>query len=161
MSALELAFLLFALVAPSVAGQPARGLPRPTCDDGASVRRRTGPEPLTSRLWTRIGHEATVPVWEAGTFHEQEFRYIGSVRGASRLHLVWFSTTWGQGCRATNRLLVYDAGGHLLGHYGLISAKPVRVSGAAVAFDDGTSVSFRNGIPEQIDDTRFTRAAGR
>ncbi len=86
------------------------------CSDGASIRRFVGPEKTTQSLWLAL-HETKVPLWSQGEFHDQEFRLLGAAGATDQFQFVLFTTTWGQACRATTRLLVFDRANRFLGMY--------------------------------------------
>ena len=81
-----------------------------SCDDGASRRNFAGPKKIVQSLWRKL-QDSEVPVWSKGSFHHQDFKYVGQLQSNQLLHVVWFSTTSGQSCRATNRLLLFTKNG--------------------------------------------------
>ena len=87
-----------------------------------------------------------------GEFDEELFAYVGCVSIAEHCwHVVYLSTTWGQSCRATHRLLVFQEDRAYLGQYSHFSLEPIGVEGNAVIFGDGSTISFgESGPPAKV-----------
>lgn len=103
---------------------------KPDCSDGASIRRFVGPKKNTQALWLSL-RGTKVPLWSKGEFHDQEFRIMGTAGSANQFQLVLFTTTWGQACRATTRLLVFDRANRFLGMYSGLDT-PVTLAGGQI-----------------------------
>ena len=109
------------------------------CAAGGS--RIEGPEPLTGRLLAAIPASAGVR-FDPGTFVSEQIDYVGRVAGSSESwQLLYIVTTWGQSCRATARLLVFDAAGRYAGNYSGV-ARPDRIAGDRLVFPTGEEISL-------------------
>jgi hypothetical protein len=128
-----------------------------SCDDGASQRNFAGPKKIVQSLWRKL-QDSEVPVWSKGSFHHQDFKYIGQLQSNQPLHVVWFSTTSGQSCRATNRLLLFTKSGTFFGMYTGLS-EPQGINKQSLLFSQLDPVSFSSGPPNWIDSTQLDLAA--
>ena len=109
------------------------------CAAGGS--RIEGPEPLTGRLLAAIPASAGVR-FDPGTLVSEQIDYVGRVAGSSESwQLLYIVTTWGQSCRATARLLVFDAAGRYAGNYSGV-ARPDRIAGDRLVFPTGEEISL-------------------
>ena len=109
------------------------------CAAGGS--RIEGPEPLTGRLLAAIPASAGVR-FDPGTFVSEQIDYVGRVAGSSESwQLLYIVTTWGLSCRATARLLVFDAAGRYAGNYSGV-ARPDRIAGDRLVFPTGEEISL-------------------
>lgn len=109
------------------------------CAAGGS--RIEGPEPLTGRLLAAIPASAGVR-FATGTFASEQIDYVGRVAGSSESwQLLYIVTTWGESCRATARLLVFDAAGRYAGNYPGV-ARPDRIAGDRLVFPTGEEISL-------------------
>ena len=123
----------------------------PTCDPGRGVVTTRGPEPLTTQL-RNVAAARDDLLFRQGQFDEELFVYVGCVAvGELCWHVVYLSTTWGQSCRATHRLLVYQEDLAYVGQYSNFSLEPVGIEGSAVIFGDGSRISFgESGPPAKV-----------
>jgi len=120
----------------------------PNCNDGASIRHFVGPHPLVDSFWKNL-QGTKVPLWAEGEFHQQEFKYLGLTESSKPVHLVLFSTIWGDSCRATNRLLVFDQNHQFLGMYSHLNSI-LRLKSNHLVLESGTA-DFTSGPPNKID----------
>ena len=104
------------------------------CDSGRSVRRVVGSQELVGRLRASAEKATNSPFLTRGTFDEEEMRYLGRTASPGSFDLVLLTTTWGEACRATRRLLVFDNSGIYLGSYAGLSEVPTRLAGNALLF---------------------------
>ncbi|HEV2112374.1 MAG TPA: hypothetical protein VGT99_13530 [Gammaproteobacteria bacterium] len=119
------------------------------CSTGKSQRNLAGPEPATKDL--RAAAEAGGAIFfEKGKFDTEDFTYLGEVVSPSgkRWFIVYLDTTWGLACRATKRLLVFNADRKYLGQYYAVP-EPTKISGDTVFFDteDGNTIKFTDSGP--------------
>jgi len=126
------------------------------CADGASIRKFNGPKPLIQILWKSL-KGTKVPIWKRGEFHEQEFNYLGHITTEHTLHLVNFTTIWGQSCRATKRLLVFDSKNRLLGMYSHLESEIKNIQNNRLIHESGQA-DFTNGPPSKIENATFESA---
>lgn len=123
------------------------------CDDGASIRRLHGPRSRLIQLMKSARSSGDSPFWKSGGFHSEDVYYVGRITNAKQVsfQIVWMTTSWGQACRGTNRLLVFDSDDHFLGSYYGVSDRPNRVDGSTLYFPfdpaHGNVVSFSGEHP--------------
>ena len=123
------------------------------CDDGASIRRLHGPRARLIQLINSARSSGDSPFWKSGEFHSEDVYYVGRTTNAKQVsfQIVWMTTSWGQACRGTDRLLVFDSDNHLLGNYYGVSDRPNRVDGSTLYFPfdpaHGNVVSFSGEHP--------------
>jgi hypothetical protein len=119
-----------------------------------------GPGTVTIRGEAAVAHELReVAAAEKGllfaqnTFADEVFDYLGCVTVADRCwHVVYLSTVWGQSCRATHRLLVFDPSRQFLGQYAGFEALPARIEADSVIFlsqgmAEGGRITFTSAGP--------------
>lgn len=104
------------------------------CDSGRSVQNSIGPSELLMKLRANAEATGSSPFFKQGTFDEEELRYLGRTPAPGAFDLVLLTTTWGEACRATRRLLVFDYSGMYLGCYTGLSAAPTQLVGSALLF---------------------------
>jgi hypothetical protein len=134
------------------------GVVQANCDDGASVRSFNGPTETVQSFWRELKRSG-VPTWGKGSFHRQEFNYIGLIKSNQPLHVVWFYTEWGQSCRATNRLLLFSKNGKFIGSYSGVGEPSKIVNGNTLQFLQIEPVSFSSGPPLWLDSNKFETAS--
>ncbi len=128
------------------------------CDDGSSVRSFNGPSKTVKILWREL-KKSDVPTWNNGSFHRQEFNYIGLLKSAQPLHAVWFHTEWGQSCRVTNRLLLFSKSGKFIGSYSGIDKPSNIVNGVTLQFLQIEPANFADGPPLWLHSNKFEAAS--
>lgn len=140
------------------------------CDTNAKKRVVIGPKPTADTLYAHL-HGLDMGAWEDG-FSEETFTYIGEVRtkAGKTYRIGYLSTVWGEACRATSRLYIFDGDDRPLGHYDgvIMDPRKVAISGAELKFrfdpKDGNTLDLGNGPPEQAwldgDNEDWTPAKG-
>lgn len=92
--------------------------------------------------------------WKDG-FWDETFIYIGDVhtRNGKVYKIGFLTTVWGEACRATNRLFIFNSDNDCLGQYCGIMEPPVKISGSVLyfPFDDqnGNTLELESGPPPQ------------
>jgi hypothetical protein len=121
------------------------------CDSGRSVQRVVGPADTVAKLRASAEASANSPFFTYGEFEEEELHYIGRTSDPGAFDLVLLETTWGESCRMTRRLLVFDNAGNYLGNYGGLSDAPTRLTGNTLFFpvrqQNGDLIEFSAKIP--------------
>lgn len=134
---------------------PAIGLAESnSCNTNAEKRTVIGKEPTAKVLYAKLAN-IELGSWKSG-FSDETFTYIGIVHTKKRktYKIGYLSTVWGESCRATNRLFIFDGNNKYLGQYDGIMLDPKRVwiAGAVLHFpfksDDGNTLDLANGPPE-------------
>ena len=129
-----------------------------SCDDGASLRSFKGPNKTTQSLWKSL-KKTGVPTWEKGSFHAQEFNYIGLIQSNRPLHVVWFYTEWGVStCRGTSRLLLFSKSGKFFGSYTGVD-QPSRIIKSTLHFSTKEPVDFSSGPPDWLQSENIETAS--
>jgi hypothetical protein len=128
------------------------------CDDGASQRSFNGPNKTVQSLWRELKHSG-IPIWEKGSFHRQEFNYIGLVKSNQPLHVAWLYTESGQSCRATKRLLLFSKNGKFIGSYANVDEPSKIVNGSTLQFLQIEPTNFASGPPLWLDSNKFEAAS--
>ena len=140
--------LLFAAVLTTASAEES------SCDSATDRRELIGPGPLTEKLHVEATSQNLL--FNNGEFHDERFSYIGAVRtvGGAAWHVALVVTTWGQSCRATSRLLIFDRDLHFKGQYSHFQVRRFRVEGASILIadaeqEDGNRIDFDDhGPPE-------------
>ena len=124
------------------------------CDPQRSIRKLSGPEPITSKL--HLEAKKNFLLFEKGQFDEEQFSYIGRIKISSgrSWHIVLLETVWGCSGRSTSRLFVFSSAGRYIGQYSHFSGRQPRVDGDTVIFDDvtpelGNRIVFTSGGPPE------------
>lgn len=125
------------------------------CDTNAMKREVVGPKPTADVLYAHL-HDVDMGAWDDG-FSKETFTYIGEVRtkAGKTYKLGYLATVWGQACRQTTRLYIFDADNRPLGHYYGIGINPrkVTISGTTVTLpidpNTGNTLDLANGPPKQ------------
>ncbi len=106
------------------------------CGSNQSRQILKGPKKLLSQLHKKAEKASNPPFFSNGKFDEEEFKYVGKINlsAKDRFELVLLTTTWGESCRATRRLLVFSADGAYLGNYGSLPEEPSKLIGAKILF---------------------------
>jgi|GEM_PF-4905734 len=132
------------------------------CAPGASRVLVNGPQPVVSLLLAAIPPSAGVR-FAPGTFDSEQVDYVGPVpKDRVAWQLLHITTTWGEACRATTRLLVFDRAGNYLGNYYGV-ARPDRVIGDRILFPTGEEIRFDGAEPPArlfVDGEAFSFAKG-
>ncbi len=116
------------------------------CTPGRSKRVLHGPQPLVAELRHAVPTSADV-LFPDGEFMLEDFSYVGRVdNGSHAWQLAHLTTVWGQACRATSRLLVFDDQRRYLGNFAGVPA-PSSVAGARVEFEGADPVLFDGSTP--------------
>lgn len=124
------------------------------CGLNKSKRILQGPEKLLSQLHKKAEKASDPPFFPQGKFDEEEFKYVGKIKLSEkdRYELVLLTTTWGESCRATRRLLVFNSDGVYLGNYGSLPEEPSKLTGSKVQFpfdeSDGNVIDFSGAKPQ-------------
>lgn len=123
------------------------------CDDAQSKRISVGPQKLLSLLRKNAEESNSTPFFVQGQFHHEEFKYIGSIKHVTKIRyeLVLLTTIWGEGCRATRRLLIFDPEGKYVGSYASLQDAPIRILNSKLLFPyksvDGNNIDFSSANP--------------
>ena len=128
------------------------------CDDGTSQRNFNGPNKTVQSLWRAL-KDSGVPIWEEGSFHRQEFNYIGLIKSNRPLHVVWFYTVSGKSCHATKRLLLFSKNGKFVGGYMGVDEPSKIINGSTLQFMQTEPASFASGPPLWLDSNKFEAAS--
>lgn len=126
-----------------------------SCNPHAQKRVVIGPKPTADTLYAHL-HGLDMGAWEDG-FSEETFTYIGETRtkAGKTYRIGYLNTVWGQACRATSRLYIFDGDDRPLGHYDGIITDPrkVTITGTVLKFkfdpSDGNTLDLGNGPPER------------
>lgn len=122
--------------------------PPEKCGSNQSRRISIGPEKILSQLHKNAETSLNPPFFPLGQFHEEEFKHVGKIKvsGKTTFELVLLTTTWGESCRATRRLLVFGADGAYIGNYGSLPDEPSKLTGTKVQFpfdeETGSTIDF-------------------
>ena len=97
------------------------------CDTNAQKRVVVGPKPTANLLYTAI-RNVDEGAWKDG-FDIETFTYVGNVltKSGTTYKIGFLETVWGESCRATNRLLIFDAQNKYLGQYYGIDTDPTKI----------------------------------
>ena len=114
-----------------------------------------GQQPTAGTLYTHIQHVEMGAVDK--DFWDETFTYIGDAHTKSGVtyKIGFLEVIWGQSCRATQRLFIFDKDNKYLGqYYGIeVDAKDIKISGAVLHFpfdaNDGNTLDLENGPPKQ------------
>jgi hypothetical protein len=142
MKTIIIALLLIPVVA-FAAGSP--------CGNAHKKRTVKGAEPTASALYYEL-KSIESGSWKDG-FWDETFMYIGDARTKSgNVYRIGFLTTvWGEACRATNRLFIFNSDNVCLGQYGDMREPPVKISGSILYFPfkvmEGNTLDLENGPP--------------
>jgi hypothetical protein len=126
------------------------------CGSNQSRRFIKGPEKLLSQLHKKAEKSPNSPFFPKGKFDEEEFKYVGKIKLSERdrYELVLLTTTWGESCRSTRLLLVFNADGAYLGNYSSLPDEPKKLSGAKLQFSfdpaDGNTIEFTDSMPPSV-----------
>lgn len=126
------------------------------CHIDVEKRIVVGRQPTANVLYAHIKH-VEMGSWPNG-FWDETFTYIGDAQATSgkTYRIAYLRTIWGNSCRATNRLFIFDGDNKYLGQYYGIMVDPmdIRITGAQVTFpfdaNDGNSFSLENGPPDTV-----------
>jgi hypothetical protein len=117
-----------------------------SCATGRSEVQIAGPQPLIQELIKAVPESAGV-FFEPGQFDRTQVSYIGRLTVARVFwDLVYLSTYWGESCRETKRLLVFNAAGSYVGNYGGID-QPDHLAEDRIIFPAGEQVQFDHAGP--------------
>lgn len=125
------------------------------CDTNAQKRLVVGPKPTADVLYAHL-HEVDMGAWDDG-FSEETFTYIGEVhtKAGKTYKIGYLSTEWGEACRATNRLYIFDGENRPLGHYYGIGIDPrkIIINGTTLKLpldpNSGNTLDLENGPPKE------------
>jgi hypothetical protein len=127
------------------------------CAPGRSLRLLDQPGDVAKKLFESARTSKPSPFFPTGTFDQEQFRYLGRVEATPTLffEIAIVETTWGEACRMTRRILVFDKSGEYLGNFAGISKPPLRLEHQAILFsflpEDGNRIDFSIGsVPPQI-----------
>lgn len=131
------------------AGAPARG-----CDPGRSLRELVGPAETLTRLRAAAERADPSVFFDRGQFDLERLIYLGRATGSGAYQAAALEVTWGQACRMTKRLLIFDARGGYVGYYGGFDESPSRLEGTVVLFpfkaDLGDRIDLAGGPPKEV-----------
>ena len=122
----------------------------PLCT-GHEKRIVKGDEPTANVLYKKL-KDIESGSWESG-FWNETFTYIGDAHTKSgKVYRIGFLiTVWGEACRATNRLFIFNSDNVCLGQYGDISEPPIRIVGSVLHFPvddkDGSTLDLESAPP--------------
>lgn len=116
------------------------------CDTGRSEVHVSGPQPLIQELIEAVPQSAGI-FFEHGKFHRAQVNYVGRLTGdRTSWDLVYLSTDWGDSCRETKRLLVFDATGSYVGSYSGVD-QPALLTADRIIFPTGEEARFEHASP--------------
>lgn len=126
------------------------------CAEQRSIRKLSGPSPVTSELRDAAREAPTNVFFDEGQFVEERFTYVGRVeRSGKAWQVAMVETSWGCSARLTPRLLVFRDG-HYFGQYSHFGGRHPRVERDAIIFDDvsagdGNAIRFKElGPPNKV-----------
>lgn len=123
----------------------------PPCGNVHEKRTVKGVEPTATALYNELKNIESGS-WKDG-FWDETFIYIGDARTKSgKVYRIGFlATVWGEACRATNRLFIFNSDNVCLGQYGDMREPPVKISGGILYFPfnvmEGNTLDLENGPP--------------
>lgn len=125
----------------------------PPCHNTNEQRIVVGSEPTASTLYSRI-RNIDLGAWKNG-FWDETFTYVGDAHThAGKTYKVGFlRTVWGESCRATLRLFIFDDSNNYLGQYYGIMSAPTKIVGATLYFpfkpEEGNTLDLEKGPPKR------------
>jgi hypothetical protein len=123
------------------------------CHSTREKRTVIGSEPTASILYAKI-RDIYMGSWKSG-FWDETFTYVGDThtQDGKTYKIGYLVTIWGESCRATRRLFVFDHNNDYLGQYYGIMLAPTKIVGATLYFpfkaEDGNTLSLEAGPPKQ------------
>ena len=152
MRVLTLFFLFLVGLTPVVASEN-----NPECGQGRSQNTLVGPAPLTAQLHASAKNQGGESIFfSKGQFEKETFRYLGevTVSSAKKWHIVFLTTIWGESCRSTPRLLIFNEDKIFVGQYSHFGPRNIIIDGDTLLFEDadpryGNKVKFESSGPPQ------------
>jgi hypothetical protein len=129
--------------------------PASTCTPGRSKRLLLPPTAHAEALRNAAKSAKHSPFFDSGKFDEEWLYYIGRVHSSNSrtLEVAFLETTWGEACRVTRRLLLFDASGKYLGSYGDAPSRPT-IDRHSIVFpvpeSEGNRIDLHAGIPAEV-----------
>jgi hypothetical protein len=106
-----------------------------SCTQQTLAREVRGPTPLVQKLRHSALSASKYLFFADSQFHEERFTYIGRVKNKQNFwHAVLLETIWGQSCKLTPRLLIFDSSGRYLGQFSHFSISPSEAKGSDILF---------------------------
>lgn len=125
------------------------------CHSDSEKRIVAGQQSTASTLYAHIQH-IDMGSWDKD-FWDETFTYIGDAHTKSGVtyKIGFLETIWGESCRATLRLFIFDIRNKYLGqYYGIeVKGKDIKINGAALLFpfdaSEGNTLDLENGPPKR------------